>query len=126
MEYQMLQEQLNKMTEQSETLKKQQEELEGIKEAILSIQQTKVGNEMFVPISSGIFIKAEIKETDELLMNVGDNIVVPKNIKDAIALIQKQQNEINGYEKTMQQNIQMLLLHQQHVEVELYKLSKSG
>ena len=124
MEYQMLQEQLGKMNEQSETLKKQTEELETLKDAIHAIQKTKVGSEMFVPISSGIFVKAEIKETNEVLMNVGDNVVVPKNIKDAVALIQKQQTEIEGYEKTMQQNIQILLTHQQRLEAELYALTK--
>ncbi|MBI5072250.1 prefoldin subunit alpha [Candidatus Woesearchaeota archaeon] len=124
MEYQMLQEQLGKMSEQSETLKKQTEELETLKEAVHAIQETKVGSEMFVPISSGIFVKAEIKETNEVLMNVGDNVVVPKNMKDAVALIQKQQNEINGYEKTMQQNIQILLIHQQRIETELMALTK--
>lgn len=126
MEYQMLQEQLGKMSEQSETLKKQIEELETLKEAILNIEQTKVGSEMFVPISSGIFVKAEIKETNEVLMNVGDNVVVPKNMKDATALIQKQQDEINGYEKTIQQNIQILLVHQERIEAELMTLTREG
>ncbi len=125
MEYQMMQEQLTKMTEQRETLRKQEEDLDDIKGAIENIQKTRIGSEMFVPISSGIFVKAEIKETNQVLVNVGDNIIVPKTIADAVQLIQKQHNEIENYEKTVQQNIQILLLHQQRIENELYALTKS-
>ena len=126
MEYQMVQEQLNKMTEQSQTLQKQAEELDGIKEAIKNIEKAKIGTEMFVPISAGIFIKAEIKETKEVLMNVGNNVVVPKSISSAVELIKKQQTEIEAYEKTMQQNIQILLLHQQRIESELSAFVKQN
>jgi prefoldin alpha subunit len=126
MEYQMLEEQLKQAQEQVQTLNKQKEELEGLKEAVMEIGKTKEGNEMFVPISSGIFIKAQIKDNKELLVNVGDNVVVPKSINDAVALIKRQKEEIDKYETAMAQNVQLIMLHQQKVEAELYGMTQDA
>ena len=59
-------------------------------------------------------------------MNVGDNVVVPKSIHDAVALIKKQKEEIEKYEATMAQNLQIIMLHQQKVEAELYSMTQEG
>ena len=124
MEYQVLEQQVKQVEEQNQTLQKQIEDLNGIKEAIESMEKTKVGSELFVPISAGIFVKAEIKENTELLVNVGDNVVVPKSIKDAIKLVEKQEQEILKYKETMANNHTMLILHQQQLEAELYAMTK--
>ena len=124
MEYQVLEQQVKQVEEQNQTLQKQIEDLNGIKEAIESMEKTKIGSELFVPISAGIFVKAEIKENTELLVNVGDNVVVPKSIKDAIKLVEKQEQEILKYKETMANNHTMLILHQQQLEAELYAMTK--
>ncbi len=124
MEYQVLEQQMKQVEEQNQTLQKQIEDLNGIKEAIESMEKTKIGSELFVPISAGIFIKAEIKQNNELLVNVGDNVVVPKSIKDAITLVEKQEKEIQKYKETMASNHAMLILQQQQLEAELYAMTK--
>ena len=124
MEYQVLEQQVKQVEEQNQTLQKQIEDLNSIKEAIESMEKTKIGSELFVPISAGIFVKAEIKENTELLVNVGDNVVVPKSIKDAIKLVEKQEQEILKYKETMANNHTMLILHQQQLEAELYAMTK--
>lgn len=126
MEYQVVEQQVKQVEEQNQTLQKQIEDLNGIKEAIESMEKTKKGSELFVPISAGIFIKAEMKENSELLVNVGDNVVVPKSIKDAIKLVEKQEQEIHRYKETMASNHAMLILHQQQLEAELYAMTKEN
>lgn len=126
MEYQMIEQQVKQVEEQTQTMQKQIEDLNGIKEAIENIEKTKVGNELFVPISAGIFIKAEIKQNNELLVNVGDNVVVPKSIKEAITLVEKQEKEILKYRETMTGNHALLVAHQQQIEAELYALAKES
>ncbi len=125
MEYQMLEEQLKQVQEQIQTLHKQKEDLDNLQDAIHNIAETKELTELFVPVSSGIFVKAEMKDSKEILVNVGNNVVVPKSIPDAVALVQKQKKELETYEKTMMQNFQLLLLHQQKVEAELYTITQN-
>ncbi|PIN79844.1 prefoldin subunit alpha [Candidatus Woesearchaeota archaeon CG10_big_fil_rev_8_21_14_0_10_34_8] len=124
MEYQMIEEQTKQMNEQLQTFEKQIEELDSIKEALKSIKDTKAGTELFVPISSGIFIKAEIKETKELLVNVGDNVIVPKTIDDAVKLVKKQQDDIKEYKEKVMQNTEMLMLHGKKIEQDVLKLAQ--
>src|SRR3989338_10191476 len=107
MEYQVLEQQVKQVEEQNQTLQKQIEDLNSIKEAIESMEKTKIGSELFVPISAGIFVKAEIKENTELLVNVGDNVVVPKTTKDAEALVKKQHDEIKKYQERVKQNFEI-------------------
>lgn len=126
MEYQMIEQQVKQVEEQRQTLEKQIEDLNGIKEAIVNIEKTKVGSELFVPISAGIFIKAEMKQNNELLVNVGDNVVVPKSIKDAIELVEKQEEEVINYKETMENNHRLLILHQQQLEAELVAMTKEN
>jgi len=86
MEYQMFEEQVKQIQEQVQTIQKQQEELEGIKDSLEHLSETAVGTELLVPLSSGIFVTSKISDTKTVLMNVGDGVVVPKSMKDALVL----------------------------------------
>lgn len=126
LEYQMIEEQAKKFQEQNEALEKQRSELESLKDAVSEIANTKTGTELFVPMSSGIFIRTEIKDNRQVLMNVGDNVVVPKSVQNAQELIRKQQAEVEGYKEKIQQNLEILTHHLQRIEAELQDLVKEG
>ncbi len=124
MEYQMIEEQIKKMQEQLLSFKKQNEELEGITNALQNIAEVKQGTEILVPMSSGIFIKAEVQETKEVLVNVGDNVVVEKKLEDAILLVRKQQEDINEYREKVAKNTELIIEHGQRLEQEVMKLAQ--
>lgn len=121
-EYQMLEEQTKQLHEQLQTVTKQIEELEGIYAALEHISATEKGTELLVPVSSGIFLKTALQENSQFLVNVGDNVVVPKSFSDALALIKKQQKEIYIFRENLAKNLQVILMHQQRVEAELLAL----
>jgi prefoldin alpha subunit len=123
-EYQMLEEQTKQVQEQLQTVAKQIDELENIKLAVQHIDKTQTGTEILVPVSSGIFLKTALKENSELLVNVGDNVVVPKTMAEAVALIKKQQKDIETFQENLAKNMQVLLMHQQRVEAELMALAQ--
>ena len=122
LEYQMLEQQTKQLQEQLQTVAKQLEELEGIRDAIQRIEKTQKGTEILVPMSSGIFLKTALQDTSHLLVNVGDNVVVPKSFSDALALIKKQQGDIQTFQENLVQNLQLMLMHQQSVEAELLSM----
>ena len=51
-------------------------------QALDDLKTTKTGTEILVPMASGIFIKAELKDNKELAINVGADTVVKKNIEE--------------------------------------------
>ncbi len=124
LEYQMIEEQIKKMQEQVLTFKKQIEELGGIMDALQNLAEVKQGKEILVPMSAGIFIKAVVQETKEVLVNVGDNVVVVKKLEDAIQLVKKQQEDILDYREKVAKNTELIIEHGQKLEQEVMKLAQ--
>ncbi len=123
-EYQMLEEQTKQVQEQLQTVTKQIEELDSIHDALERISKTKTGTEVLVPLSSGIFLKTTLQENTQVLVNVGDNVVVPKSFSDALVLVKKQQKDIQTFQENLAKNLQVILMHQQRVEAELMALAQ--
>ncbi len=94
LQFQMLQQQLEKINEHVELLQQQDSELEISQNAIAQISQTALNNEVLVPIANGIFLKAELKENKKLIVHVGSDTAVEHNVERVIHLLEKQQKEI--------------------------------
>jgi len=100
-EYQMLDQHIKKMQAQLEAITNQLMEAASTNNAIDELDKIKSGKEIFVPISSGIFVKATIKETSDLLVNVGAGAVVQKDRASAKKLIQNQIDEMKKIHERM-------------------------
>ena len=59
------------------------------------------GTEILVPLSSGIYAKAELKGNKNFIVNVGSNIALVKDIDSTKKLIESQIDEI----KKLQENL---------------------
>ena len=57
--------------------------------------KTKKNTEILTPLSSGVFLKSNLKDNDEVIMSVGSSVTVKKSISEAKDLINKQHQEIN-------------------------------
>ena len=97
---------------------------EGTKDAIDDLAAAKPGTEMLVPISSGIFVKGQIKDNKELTVNVGADTAVKKTIPETKKLIQQQLVEIKNFQKELNLNLQKLSLKAQETQKELSKLAE--
>ena len=85
MQFQLLQQQMEQISEHIEKLHQHNVEIEDSKEAIKELSKTKLG-EVLAPISNGIFIKANLTENQKLLVNVGAGTVVEKTSQDVIPM----------------------------------------
>ncbi len=94
LQFQLLQQQLQQISEQMEVLQQQQGELELSIEALQELEKAKPGNEFLAPIANGIFVRGELRDTSTLLVNVGADVAVEKNIPAVMELLEKQKQEI--------------------------------
>ena len=94
MQFQMLQQQIKDASGQADEIVKRLAEVESIILSIKEISKVKSGNEILVPISNGIFIKAEAKETTEFLVNIGEGGVASKSTEQVIQMLEKQKVEL--------------------------------
>ena len=65
-------------------------EIENSKEALQGLKSTQKA-EVFAPIANGIFIKTQLTENQKLLVNVGADVVVEKDVDEVVSLLGKQQ-----------------------------------
>ena len=66
-------------------------------EALDELEKQDAPIKSLVPISQGIFLSAEIKNTKELILNVGSDVMVTKSIDETKQIINKQKQELMLY-----------------------------
>src|SRR3989344_7868442 len=94
MQMQVLQQQAQQLQQQIQAIDQQLSELETVKEGLDKLKDVKPGTEVLVPFSGGIFIKAELKDSKDVLLNVGAGIAVSKPIPDTIVALAEQAEEM--------------------------------
>ena len=122
MEYQMLDQHIKQLQKQLEVVAHQLLELSATSNTLDEFKKIQEGKAVFVPLSSGIFAKASIAESSELLVNVGANVVVKKDIDSTKKLIQFQIEEIKKIQKRAIEDLEKMVNRAGHLEMELQKM----
>ena len=93
-EVQILQQQLEHLQKYTEALQTKQAEFAQAQETLQEFKNAKDDQETFIPVSSGIFVKAKIQDKSHLLVNVGANVAVTKTVPEVIHLLNTQITEV--------------------------------
>ena len=126
MEFQVLEQHIRQLQKQLEAVTQQLIELTITSSSLDEFNKIKQGKEIFVPLSSGIFAKAGIKDTSGLLVNVGANVVVQKDVASTKKLIQKQMEEIKKIQEQMVGELEKLTSHAAQLEMNLQGMVSQG
>ncbi|MBD3361956.1 prefoldin subunit alpha [Candidatus Woesearchaeota archaeon] len=123
MQLQMFNQQLQQLQKQLETIQNQSAEIQTILLALDDIAKTEIGKEMLVPLSSGIFVRAEIKDNKKLKVNVGSNTIVEKNVQETKALLDRQILELNKLNEDLTSQYSKITAEAEKVQAEVQKMS---
>ena len=123
MEYKAIDEHIKQLQKQLEVLTSHLVEMHSTHSSLEDLDKIKKDKEMFVPISSGIFAKGTINSTSELLVNVGANVVVSKDIASAKKLINHQIDEMKKVHKRMLEELEKMAQRAAELEVQLQGLT---
>lgn len=122
MQLQMIEQYIKNLQKQLEMIEVQFIELNMTTQSIEEFKKLKGGTEMLVPLNSGIFMKAELKDMQDLILNVGSNIMVKKNPESAKELIEKQIREISSVREKIAEELDKLMHHAEAYHSKLQKL----
>lgn len=122
MEFQVIEQHIKQMQSQLEMVTGQLIELNATSSSLDEFKKINSGKEIFVPLSSGIFAKASIKDTSELLVNIGANVAVRKDVDSTKKLIQKQIEEIKNIQVRMMGELEKLTSHASQLEMKLQSM----
>lgn len=121
LELQLLDEQMKQVQKQVVALDEQLIELNNTLQALDDFNKTEVGTNILVSLSPGIFTNAELKNNKELFVNVGNDIVVKKNVAETKELLKKRLDSIKKYRNLTLAEMQKMNLQAVNIEQEINK-----
>ena len=121
LELQLLDEQMKQVQKQAVALDEQLVELNNTLQALDDFNKTDIGTNILVSLSPGIFTNAELKNNKELFVNVGNNIIVKKNVAETKELLKKRQDAINKYREAILVELQKMNAKAVNIEQEINK-----
>jgi len=93
-EFQMLNAELEQLHGFLQSLDEQVVHVNKLVEDLAQFAKQKPGDEVFFPIANGIFVKGILSDTQELQVNVGQGVVVPRSIEQTQELIKEQADNL--------------------------------
>jgi len=92
---------------------------------ITTLKDESAGIETLVPIGFGSFVKANLINTDTIVVGIGAGVSVEKNIDDAKSFLEKRKNELIKYQEQLNNTIAKLAQELQAIEKLAYKHQQS-
>lgn len=106
LEYQVLQQTLNQLYQKKSIIQNQINEFSNLKDNLDSLKKSNKNSPMYAAFGSGVFAKAELKETDTVLVNIGSNIAIERSVEDSKKLVDAQVQELSSLLKQIDKNIE--------------------
>jgi prefoldin alpha subunit len=111
-----LDDQIKKLNSHLETLDEQLSDINTSKLVISKFTELKHGDELRVPLTSGIYIKAELKDTKKVMVNVGANVTVEKTPAEVTEILDTQINELNAFRESLVSNMKQLIARIEEIQ----------
>ncbi len=116
---QAIDQQMRQLQENLMHLDRQRADMVLVQQTLDDIQQTKLGSEVLMPVSSGIFVKAELKNNTELVVNVGSNTLVERTVDETKRIVTDQMGEIKKLVEELEKQLQSLAEEGLRIEKEI-------
>lgn len=126
MQLQQLEQQAAQIQKQMQQIEQQAMELDMIAESLGEFKDIKEGTEILIPLANGIFAKASLKESKNLIVNVGSATAIPKPIDDVRSMILEQATELRKIQEDVAMQMQQVIMQASSIEVEMQKLIEEG
>lgn len=114
-----LEEQIQKIHAKIENTDEQIVEINTNKIILEKFKELKKGDEMRVPLTSGVYIKAELKDVSKVLINVGANVTLEKTPDEVIEILDSQLLEIANYREKLVKNMKAIITRIEEIQKEL-------
>lgn len=125
LEFQMLDQHIKQLEKQSAVLNNQLMELMATNQSLDDMKKTDQKTEILVPLSSGIYAKAELKDNKSFIVNVGANTALVKDISSTKKMIEDQIDEIKKLQEALVNQLQTQTVKASSLEQEINKIASS-
>jgi prefoldin alpha subunit len=105
--FQLLNQNLMSLKNQLNTIDLQIADLTNLKMGLFELKDIK-DTKTFVPFGNGLFLEATLKQPENVLMNVGSNVLVKKNIEATDKILKKQIFDLNSIHSQLNNEIEKM------------------
>ncbi len=123
LELQLIDQQMKQVQKQVEAIERQVVELDEVLQSLDALATSKSGSEMFVPITSGIFLKARLEDNEKLAVNVGSNTVVSKDIPATKTMLAEQAMDMRKFQTELAEQFEKMAERAVGLQKELQELA---
>jgi len=122
MQLQVLEQQIKQVQEQVRQIDSQLMELIGTEQSLEELSKINNKPEIMVPVSGGIFVKAKLEDTSQVLVNVGASTAVPKSIAETKKLVHQQVEELEKLKEKIVEQLGAMITVAKKMQTELKQM----
>jgi prefoldin alpha subunit len=110
---------IKKVNNHVENIDEQLSELQSNKQVLSKFIELKSGDDLRVPLVSGVYFKAELKDTKQVMVNVGANVTVEKSPLEVIEILEGQISELTEYRANLVGQMKQLIERIEKIQKEV-------
>lgn len=126
LELQLLGNQIKQLQKQMQATEEQIIELRTVAEGLSELNNAEKGSEMLAPISEGIFVKAALEDTKELIVNVGSDVCVKKTAQEVEDMLKVRLDNLKKHRKDLMGHLEKMAELAGALEEEFAKLAEKN
>jgi prefoldin alpha subunit len=107
-EMELIRQEIQKIEGELIELEKRKIETEMVLSSLDEIGKQK-SSETLIPLGSGVFVKGNLSDKKKVFVNVGADVVINKNVKEAREILKKQVSEITKLQKQLENGLREFL-----------------
>ncbi|MFH1052804.1 MAG: prefoldin subunit alpha [Candidatus Woesearchaeota archaeon] len=105
----IIDQQIKETQKQFESIDNHNDNIISVVEALDELKGKKEGTEILVPITSGIFLKAKLADSNNVILNVGSSVMVEKTNEKTKEILDYQVKEMENLKKSLGERINELI-----------------
>ena len=117
-QFQILESNLKMLQERAMLVSQTLDEYQKTREALLNLETTKP-EKALIPIGSGNFVEGKIDNTEDVIVDVGNSIVLKKKRKDALKILDEKITEMQNSLNDITKKSQMLIKGLEDIQCEI-------
>jgi prefoldin alpha subunit len=126
LEFQMIDQQIKELEKQSIAINDHVMELMLTNQSLGDMEKIKPGTEILVPLSGGIYAKAELKDNKSFIVNIGSNAMATKDLQSTKELIEDQIKDVKKIQENITTHLQIYTEKAASLEQEMNKVASSA
>ena len=126
MQLQMLRQYAQALTEEHANIERQLTEMAITAAALEKLDKIEPGEEMMSSLGNDCYVKADIKDTDKVIVGIGSSVYLRKSVVDARKIISSRQDDILKAQRKIMEELNVIANQIAKLEPEVARMAQAA